>query len=289
MSKRNSQEAKRDARERLRAEREREARKQKLRRRLGVGGAVVAVLAIAAGIGVAITNMSSGGGEGDSSDWAAAQKVAESEAGSGQYASYEAPANTEGKDGTGVTIGDKDAKNTVTLYEDMRCPVCALFEQANSETISKDIEDGTYKAEFVFGTFLDKSLRGEGSKNALSALGAALNVSPEALLEYKKLLYSADVHPEESGPDEFGDDEHLIELAQDVEELKGNKKFEDAVNDGVYDPWAVKMSQKFDNTEDVTGTPTVKLNGKKLEADAQGAPPMTPEQYNKLIDKNLKK
>ncbi|MDK1475612.1 thioredoxin domain-containing protein [Streptomyces sp. 549] len=290
MSKRNSQEAKREARERLRIEREKQAKKDKLKRNLGIGVAAIAVLAIAGGIGVAVTNMG-GSSDGDASDWDAAAKVADSTKASGQYKGYETPAGTEGKDGTDLFLGDKDAKNTVTVYEDMRCPVCASFEQANGEVIEKDIEDGKYKAEFVFGTFLDKnpSIAGTGSKNALSALGAAYNVSPEAFLEYKKLLYSAEHHPDESGPDKFGEDEHLIELAQDIKELKGNKEFEDAVNNGTFDPWAVKMSQKFDDAKDVTGTPTVKVNGEKAGVGEQQNAPMAPDQYNQVIDSKLKK
>ncbi|MCZ7413758.1 MULTISPECIES: thioredoxin domain-containing protein [unclassified Streptomyces] len=288
MSKRNSQEAKRAARERLRVEREQQAKKERMRRQLGVAGAVVAVLAIAAGIGVAITNMTGGDGE-DNSDWSAASQVAEGkEKAAGGYKSYLAPANTEGEDGTDIIVGEAGSENTVTIYEDMRCPVCSSFEESVGGEVLKDIEDGSYKVEFVFGTFLDKGLGGSGSKNALSALGAALNESPEAFLEYKKLLYSKEHHPEESGPDKFGDDAHLIELAQKVDALKDNAEFEKNVTNGTYDPWALKVSKKFDNAEDVQGTPTVKLNGEKV-ATPRGTAPMTPPEYKSLVQDKLEK
>ncbi|MBB1253255.1 thioredoxin domain-containing protein [Streptomyces sp. OF3] len=285
MSKRNSQEAKRVARERLRAEREKEAKKAKMRRQLGVAGAVVAALAVMGGIGFAVTKML----EPENQDWSDAQKVAEGASSAGRYSSYEAPANTEGRDGVDIVIGDKDAKNTVSVYEDMRCPVCASFEQLNGNTISKDIEEGKYKAEFVFGTFLDRNpaIAGTGSRNALSALGAALNVSPEAFLEYKKILFSSDVHPDE-GKDDFGSDKYLINAAQDVKDLKGNKSFEDDVNNGTFDPWALKVSKKFDDDKDVTGTPSIKLNGKKVET-AQGGAPMTPDQFREFVHDRLEK
>ncbi|MBW1599351.1 DsbA family protein [Streptomyces sp. JJ38] len=295
MSKRNSQEAKRAARERLRIEREQQAKKERMRRQLGVAGAVVAVLAIAAGIGVAITNMTTSGGEGDNSDWSAASTVAgdpKESKGEGDYKKYVAPANTQGENGTDIIIGDEDAKNTVTLYEDMRCPVCAVFEQSVGDIVMKDVEDGNYKAEFVFGTFLDgdtadKLGNSSGSKNALSALGAALDVSPEAFLEYKKLLYSADVHPDER-VDEFADDEKLIEIAQDVKELKDNDQFEKAVTNGTFDPWALKISDKFRAAEDVQGTPTVKLNGEKV-TNERGTAPMTPPEYKSVVQDKLEK
>lgn len=298
MSKRNSQEAKRAARERLRVEREKQAKKEKLRRQLAVGGSLVAVLAIAAGIGVAVANMNSGGGEGDTSNWSAAQKVAaKGEGGSadadGRKLTYAAPENTSGKNGTDIVIGKKDAKHTLDVYEDMRCPVCASFEQNTGKVLLKDIEKGKYKASFTFGTFLDGdsgdelSKNGTGSKNALSALGAALNVDPHAFLEYKDALYSKDNHPAET-EDAFADDQHLIDIAQEVKELKGNKKFEKAVNEGTFDAWALKVSDKF-NASGVSGTPTFKLDGTHLKANAQGSPPMTPEQFNALVNGEIAK
>jgi protein-disulfide isomerase len=285
MSKRNTQEAKRAARERLRVEREKQARKEKVRRQLVVGGSIVAVLALAAGIGVAVSNMSTGG-EGDASDWNAAKKVASSTG-----AKYKAPANTSGKNGTDIIVGEKSAKNVLDVYEDMRCPVCASFEQTTGEVVLKDIEKGKYRGSFNFGTFLDGdndeklSTNGTGSKNALSALGAALNVSPQAFLEYKEALFSEGNHPPEA-EDAFADDQHLIDLAGDVEALEGNAKFEKAVKEGTFDAWALKVSEKF-NRSGVTGTPTLKLDGTQLKADAQGSPPMTPEQFNTLVDKEL--
>lgn len=294
MSKRNSQEAKRAARERLRVEREKQARREKVRRQLVVGGSIVAVLAIAAGIGVAVSSMGGNGGEGDSSDWSAAQKLAKKGEGGtvsvdGKKQKYTAPANTTGKNGTDIVIGDKKAKHTLGVYEDMRCPICSSFEQSNGKAILKDVDKGKYKASFTFGTFLDENpaAKGTGSKNALSALGAALNVSPDAFLEYKELLFSKDNHPEETD-DAFAGDQRLIDLAQKVKGLKGDKGFEKAVNNGTYDAWALQVSTKFDKAG-IKGTPTVKLDGTHLKADAQGSPPMIPAQLNELVDKEIAK
>ncbi|WP_055556360.1 thioredoxin domain-containing protein [Streptomyces sp. NBRC 110028] len=276
MSNRNSHQNKQAARERLRAERERQAKKDRVRRQLFVGGAVVAVLAIAGGIGYAVTNMNT---DDVNQKWrAAAQKQ-----------SLVKPAHTSGPQGTTVIIGDKKAKNTLHVYEDMRCPVCATFEKYTGPTVLMDIKDGTYKAQFTMGTFLDdnKQMPGAGSKNALSALGAALNVSPQAFLDYKTALYSPKNHPDETD-DAFASDQKLIDVAQQVKELKGNTAFEKAVKKGTYDRWALAMSKTFNDTKDITGTPSFKLNGKKLEVE-QGKPPMTPDQFTPLVQQGLKK
>ncbi|MEU0597619.1 DsbA family protein [Streptomyces sp. NPDC006393] len=269
MSKRNSQQAKTAARERLRAERERQAKRAKVRRQVIVACSVVAVLAAAGGIGYAVVQANKPG------YWEAAkdQKLVK-------------PANTTGADGTTVVIGKSTAKKTLVIYEDPRCPVCAQFEQTVGETVKKDIDDGKFKLQYVGATFLDKNLPGEGSRNALSALGAALNVSPEAFLEYKAAMYSAKWHPEETD-DKLKDDAYLIKIADTVPALKGNAAFQKAVKDGTYDRWALEESKIFDK-DGIQGTPTLKMDGKTLTGSDGKNAPMTVAEFDKAIDAALK-
>jgi protein-disulfide isomerase len=278
MSNRNSHANKQAARERLRAERERQAKKEKIRRQLVVAGSIVAVLAVATGIGIVVSNMGGSDSAVSNADWKAEAR----------QNSFTKPANTSGDKGTTVVIGEKDAKNTLQIFEDMRCPVCASFEQSVGETVIKDMEAGTYKLQFTMATFLDEApqISGSGSHNALSALGAALNVSPDAFLDYKAALYAKANHPQETD-DAFADDEKLIKIAQSVQGLKGNTAFEKDVKDGTYDKWAIEMSDAFNAVKDVTGTPTLKLNGTKLTAEGSENAPMLPEQFIAARDKLL--
>ncbi|MFE2039665.1 thioredoxin domain-containing protein [Streptomyces sp. NPDC059477] len=277
MSKRNTNAAKSAARDRLREEREREAKRAKTKRQIIVACTVVGVLAAAGGIGYAVVQSNK------PSHWEAAQDE-----------KVTAPANTTGTDGTTVVIGEESAPKTLKVYEDPRCPVCASFEQTVGSTVDKDIADGKYKVQFVGGTFLDgDSLgdgkvgsNGEGSKNAMSALGAALNVSPDAFLAYKTALYSADWHPEETD-DKFANDSYLIEIGDTVPALKDNATFQNAVNNGTYDAWALAMSKTFDtNKDDVTGTPSFVMDGKMLTT-SDGNPPMTVADFNTVVDAAL--
>ncbi|GGW67718.1 DSBA oxidoreductase [Streptomyces lucensis JCM 4490] len=271
MSKRNSQSAKTAARERLRQERERQAKRDKARRQVIVAGSVVAVLAAAGGIGYAVV-------QGNKPAYWEGLKDAR----------VTAPANTTGKDGTTVVIGKDTAKKTLKVYEDPRCPVCAQFEQAVGPTVKKDVDDGKFKIQFVGATFLDDKFGGEGSKNALGALGAALDVSPEAFLEYKSALYAAKWHPEELD-DKLSNDGYLLKIAATVPALKSNAGFQDAVKKGTYDAWAVAMSKAFDENKDgVQGTPSFVMDGKKLVVDAKGNPPMSVADFNRTVDAALK-
>ncbi|MEU8929573.1 thioredoxin domain-containing protein [Streptomyces sp. NPDC048409] len=281
MSKRNSAAAKNAARERLRVEREKQAKRAKVKRQVIVACSVVAVLAAAGGIGYAVVQANKPGYWEDE-----------------KSATVVAPANTTGTNGTTVVIGKSTAAKTLKVYEDPRCPICAQFEQTVGPTVKKDIDDGKFKIQYIGGTFIDGDSskngevqigsRGEGSKNAMSAMGAALNVSTEAFLEYKTALYSTKWHPEETD-DKFKKDSYLIQVADTVPALKGNKAFQDAVKSGKYDAWALAMSKTFDTNKDgVTGTPSFVMNGKVLTADANGNPPMTVEAFNSVVDAALK-
>ncbi|MFD9394574.1 thioredoxin domain-containing protein [Streptomyces sp. NPDC060000] len=279
MSKRNSAQAKTAARERLRIEREREAKRSKVRRQIIVACSVVGVLALAGGIGYAVVQANK------PSYWEEAKD-----------AKVIAPANTSGTNGTVVTLGKSTAKKVLKMYEDPRCPVCASFEQAVGPTVKTDFDAGKFKIQYIGGTFLDGDQlkdgtigsRGEGSKNAMSAMGAALNVSGEAFLEYKTALYSAKWHPDES-EDKFKSDSYLIEVADTVPALKGNAKFRSAVKSGTYDAWALAMSKTFDtNKDDVSGTPTLVMDGKKLTDSGGQNAPMTVADFTTAITAALK-
>ncbi|MFF4170332.1 DsbA family protein [Streptomyces sp. NPDC001744] len=265
MSARNSQAKKAAARERLREERERQAKKDRMRRQLVVACSAVAVLAVAGGIGYAVVQANK------PSHWETAAEAK----------NVTAPKNTSGANGTTVVIGSPSAAKTLELYEDSRCPVCATFEQSVGSTIEKDVQAGKYKIRYVGATFIDNAAPGEGSKNALSALGAALDVSPEAFLKYKAALYSAKFHPEEN-EDKFAEDSYLLEVADSVPALKNNAAFKKHVEDGTFDAWAMKMSKTFDDSG-VTGTPSLRMDGKPVTVQGTDNPPMTTEEFGKAI------
>ncbi|MEU2871433.1 thioredoxin domain-containing protein [Streptomyces olivoreticuli] len=273
MSNRNNPQNKQAARERLRAERERQAKKDKTRRQLVVAGSIVVVLAIAGGIGFAVTKMNdSGSGKGE---WAAVAKK-----------DLVKPANTTGDNGNEIVIGDAKAKETLTVYEDVRCPVCAVFEQNSGEQLRKDVKDGRYKVRFVMVNFIDDSpAGGTGSKNAVSALGAALNVGPEAFVQYKEALYSKQNHPDERD-DAYSDDKKLIEVAQQVPALKGNKDFEKNVTDRTYAKWGLEMGKLF-GKNGINGTPTLLHGDKKLTSPGTQNPPIAKEDFASVIDKEF--
>lgn len=262
---------KQSARGRLLTERAREARRDRVRRQLVAGGSAIVVLALAAGVGVAVSaanGSGTGGGNGKDAEAAANGPL-------------KIPANTSGQDGTVITYGSPDAKHTLKIYEDPRCPYCAQFEQTDGETVRKLADEGRFKVEYHFATFLDDSLGGQGSKRALAALGAAVNEGPDKFLDFHQVLYAN--HPDEQD-DAYASTSHLLDLAGQVDGLRG-PAFDKAVKDLTYLPWVKKVSADFDRSG-VTGTPTVLLNDRKLEVlTGQGA--VSPRQFTALVDKEL--
>ncbi|MBI0296432.1 DsbA family protein [Streptomyces sp. PRKS01-29] len=195
------------------------------------------------------------------------------------------PAHSSGPGGTTVVIGEAGAGHTLDVYEDVRCPPCATFDQEVGPTIAKDIKAGKYKVSFHFAAILDKNMGGSGSTKALSALGAALDVSTDAFLDYKAALMSSKYHPEES-KDSYADYNRLLTVSQEVYALKTNASFREAVRAGTYDPWAKKMTADFD-ASGVSGTPTVKLDGSQLTGGG-GSTPMTATEFTEAVNEQLK-
>lgn len=187
------------------------------------------------------------------------------------------PANATGDGGTVVTYGKADAPHTMEVYEDFRCPVCKHFEAANGATTAKLTEDGQIKVQYHLAAFLDKNLGGNGSHAALAAAGAALNEGVDKFKAFHDVLYANQPDEREDG---FGDVNHLLDLAGQVPGLKTDA-FVKAVKDGTYEPWADKVAATF-NDSGVTGTPTVKVDGKTVTLFTGNAV-VSPEQFTAQV------
>ncbi|MEV7602389.1 thioredoxin domain-containing protein [Kitasatospora sp. NPDC089797] len=248
-----------NATERMRTARAQAERSDRIRRRVVVGGASVAVLALAAGVAFAV-----GGSSGSSST-------------AGANGPLVVPANAGGSNGTVITYGKADAPHTLEVYEDFRCPFCEQLETTTGKAVQQLADNGTYKIEYHLATFLDNNLGGKGSRTALAAAGAALNEGVDKFKAFHDVLYAN--QPDERS-DDFGDVNHILDLAGQVPGLKTDA-FVKAVQEGTYVPWAAKVNAEF-NKSDVTGTPTVKLDGKKLDVLTNGKA-VSPDQFTAMV------
>ncbi|MFD7001427.1 thioredoxin domain-containing protein [Streptomyces mirabilis] len=137
-----------------------------------------------------------------------------------------------GKDGTTILVGDPDAKMTVHLYEDPRCPYCEKFETTGGSSQLRDaMLDRRTRTEYTLASFLDDRVGGSGSKKAVNALRAALE--HDKFVEYHEMLYA---HQPEESTDGYTD-ACLLELAGKVEGLRG-PEFNAAVKNMKYRSFA---------------------------------------------------
>ncbi|NLU67573.1 thioredoxin domain-containing protein [Streptomyces sp. HNM0574] len=244
MSQRNS-EGKSSARERLREQREQDRAREKRGRVLKMSGAIVAVLAVAAGIGVAVSQ--TGGDDG----------------GGG------------GADAKPITVGQKAAPATLTVYEDFRCPACGQFENQFRSTIHDLEKQGKLRTEYHLVTIIDDNMRGSGSRKAANAAMCAQDEG--RFSQYHDVLFQN--QPQEQD-DAFANEKLLLKLAEKVDGLSG-ESFKSCVQEEKHADDVKKSGEAFAESGH-QATPTILLDGKELYgADAQ---PITPKDLRKKVE-----
>lgn len=245
-----NRDGKRTARERTAAMQAAQARRERQRRQ--VITAVVAVVVILAVVGIGV--------------WI---KVAQK---SSSTAAFVAPtgavvdpyvnAQTHTNDATGILYGSPNAKVTMTVFEDVRCPFCDIFELGARDVYKKYVDAGEVKVYFHLVKLIDENDNSaggnaSGSRNGGSALACAQN---EGLFdEYHDVIY--DNQPDET-TDPWASTAALITLAKKVPGLD-TPTFESCVNKVAYGGFVDQNWADF-NTLKLSGTPTVEINGTSL-------------------------
>lgn len=159
-----------------------------------------------------------------------------------------------------VPRGDASAPVTVTIYEDFLCPFCGDFESASRSTLQEYVDDGDVRVHYRVLSFLDGASDGtEYSTRAMSALGVVLDESgPEVAARFHDLLFER--QPEE-GSAGLSDDE-LVDLAVEAGATRGDVT--GPIGDVKFEQW-VENATDAASKEDVTSTPTVLVDGTRVE------------------------
>lgn len=251
---------KRSARERLQAERERQKTRDKRRRTMIVAAAVVGVLGLATVVGVIAANA----GKGDKSDSAGP---------------VVAPSGATGKDALAIQTGKPEAKSTLTVWEDFRCPACKSFEDNYRDTVHELEAKGLLKVDYHLVTLIDGNMGGSGSLKGANAAACAQDAGKFA--EYHDVLFQN--QPQEVD-DAYGKNAKLLELAGKVEGLD-TPEFRKCVEDGTHNSWVAKSHEAF-AAGNFRGTPTVLLDGKDIFSDQ--ANPLTPQKLKEKVEAGAK-
>lgn len=164
-----------------------------------------------------------------------------------------------GADGYGVVVGRSDAPTTAVIYEDFQCPVCRAFEDATTQPVSAGIADGKIRIEYRIVSFLDEASQNQYSSRAANAAASVLDTAGvEAFKEFHDTLYANQPAEGTAGPD----DDQLIEWA--VEAGADRDQVSRAIDNGSFDQWVVDATDAM-SKDGVTGTPTIEIDGEKLD------------------------
>ncbi|CAM5403857.1 membrane protein [Streptomyces avidinii] len=246
---------KRSARERLQAERERQKTREKRRRTLIVASAVVGVLCLATVVGVIAANTGK-----------------DSSAKGGPVV---APSGATGKDALAIQTGKPEAKSTLTVWEDVRCPACKAFEDQYRQTVHELEAKGLLKVDYHLVTLIDGNMGGSGSLKGANAAACAQDAGKFS--EYHDVLFQN--QPQEVD-DAYGKNAKLLELAGKVDGLD-TPEFRACVENGTHDSWVGKSHEAF-RAGKFRGTPSVLLNGKDIFSDQ--ANPVTPQKLKEQVE-----
>lgn len=160
-----------------------------------------------------------------------------------------------------LAIGDNGAPVTVTVYEDLMCPYCGLFEQASSDRLKEYADSGDVQVRYHVVSFLDGQSSDRYSTRAANAIGVVLDTAgPEVAVEFHDALFAN--QPEEGGAGIS--DEQMIDLA--VQAGADEEAITGPIEDLKFEPWVENATDAWSKAG-FTGTPTVTVNDEKVEVE----------------------
>lgn len=242
------------SRERMRAQESARAAQQRMRRIVGVGAAILAAVLVTVLVVVAVQASNSGGN------------------------SVTPPNATAGRNAIIVNPGvAKPGTVVVDLFFDYQCPICKQFESVFGSALDALASAGDIQLQYRAMTFMDNNLGNDSSmKTAIAASCADFEGKYSA---YHNALFAN--QPTKEGepystelvrnllPQEVGITGAALTRFQTCFDQKATKGFVQGV-----DEQATK--------DGVTGTPTLHVNGRKIELDVLAK--TNPADLGKLID-----
>ncbi len=164
-----------------------------------------------------------------------------------------------GPDGTAGSTSGADAV-VVSVYFDYLCPFCANFETANAPTLDKMASAGEITVEYHPVSILDRLSSGtEYSTRSAQAVAYVADADPEHFLAFHEALFANQPAENTAGPT----DEEIVALAVGAgvpQEIAD----EIAADGGKFTTWVAAATAQG-QLDGVSGTPTVKINGKATD------------------------
>lgn len=164
-----------------------------------------------------------------------------------------APESAIVNDETGAIVFG-DGEDTVDTYVDFMCPLCGDFEKSYGEQLQTAAANGDITLNIHPVSILNRlSQNTEFSTRAGGAMYCVAAEAPDAALDYFNALFANQPEEQSTG---LSDDE-LATLAKDA----GADAAADCIADGTYMDFVDSQT----DAHDIAGTPTVEVNGKRLD------------------------
>ncbi|MEW1975194.1 MULTISPECIES: thioredoxin domain-containing protein [Microbacterium] len=150
-----------------------------------------------------------------------------------------------------------DGEDTVDTYVDFMCPICGDFEQSYGEQLQTAAANGDITLNIHPVSILNRlSQNTEFSTRAGSAMYCVAAEAPDSTLDFFNSMFAN--QPEENSAG-LSDDE-LAALAEEA----GAGAAAECIADGTYMDFVDAQT----DAHDIQGTPTVEVNGKRLDLQA---------------------
>lgn len=176
-------------------------------------------------------------------------------------------------DKSGITVfpeaTPKEGAPTVELYLDYQCPNCKNLEAQMGPWFKSLADKGEIGFEYRTMTFMDSNLKNDASTRA--AIAAACSDNQGVYEKFHEGIYANQAQQEIPGSEGYSDQLLRVDLPSQVG-LSGQKL---ADFQACYDARATEEFVKGTNDKaaeaEVASTPTIHVNGKKLDLKTQGA------------------
>ncbi|GAB3800235.1 hypothetical protein GCM10027605_15400 [Micromonospora zhanjiangensis] len=155
---------------------------------------------------------------------------------------------------TGIVVGSGPV--TIDIYEDFLCPICKQFEQTSGATVDQLVAQNKVRVVYHPVAYLNRASSTEYSTRSSAASACAAQFGDYRA--YAKALFEQ--QPAEGGAGLPND--QLVGIGAGAG-LTGND-FASCVRDQTYKPWTDHVTEAASKAN-ITGTPTVLVNGKQLD------------------------
>jgi protein-disulfide isomerase len=169
-------------------------------------------------------------------------------------------------DDNGIVF-NSTAKPQIDIWEDFQCPYCMMFENTVGGYLEELVRSNQAKVVYHMASFL-------GAESIRAANAVNCSVSEGRFIDYHKALYAVQGN-ENSG---IFSNRNLVEIGKRLGIT--NESFANCVNDNQFGS-VVKDVNGSMKKNGVDGTPTVFLNGKKVDL---GASNFSVEEFKRQVD-----